>query len=172
MKKAASIFLRAEMEQRDVETLIRWMENPNITRYLNEDPCIIDQLRQLLWTVPAPMLSFHFNRWGHFYLICRGQGEPIGFVKLRPTGSSGSYEIVYAIGEETLWGHGYGESAIRAALTLVFVEWRGGEVTAKIYPENHRSIRLVNACGFHRSGPEGQLIQYGITAESYFALKK
>ncbi len=38
MKKAASIFLRAEIEMNDIELLIRWMKNPNVTRYLNEDP--------------------------------------------------------------------------------------------------------------------------------------
>ena len=37
MKKAASIFLRAEIEMNDIELLIRWMKNPNVTRYLNED---------------------------------------------------------------------------------------------------------------------------------------
>ena len=38
MKKAASIFLRAEIEMNDIELLIRWMKNPNVTRYLNGDP--------------------------------------------------------------------------------------------------------------------------------------
>ena len=38
MKKAASIFLRAEIEMNDIELLIRWMKNPNVPRYLNEDP--------------------------------------------------------------------------------------------------------------------------------------
>ncbi len=38
MKKAASIFLRAEIEMNDIELLIRWMKNPNVTWYLNEDP--------------------------------------------------------------------------------------------------------------------------------------
>ena len=38
MKKAASIFLRAEIEMNDIELLIRWKKNPNVTRYLNEDP--------------------------------------------------------------------------------------------------------------------------------------
>ena len=38
MKKAAPIFLRAEIEMNDIELLIRWMKNPNVTRYLNEDP--------------------------------------------------------------------------------------------------------------------------------------
>lgn len=109
MKKAASIFLRAEIEPRDIELLIRWMENPHITQYLNEEPSVIRSLRQLLLTVPSPMLTFHFNRLGRFFLICRSNGNTIGFVKLRELSERGSYEIVYAIGEESLWGHGYGE---------------------------------------------------------------
>ena len=44
MKKAASIFLRPEIRTCDVTQLIRWMENPHITRYLNEDEEIADEL--------------------------------------------------------------------------------------------------------------------------------
>ena len=42
MKKAASVFLRTEMTLRDVELLSQWMENPIITRYLNEMPGVSD----------------------------------------------------------------------------------------------------------------------------------
>ena len=167
MKKAASVFLRAEIEPRDIELLIRWMENPHITQYLNEEPSVIRSLRQLLLTVPSPMLTFHFNRLGRFFLICRSNGNTIGFVKLRELSERGSYEIVYAIGEESLWGHGYGESAIRSALATVFGEWRGKKITAKIYPENQRSIRSVGACGFTLRGSDGNLLQYGITVDEY-----
>lgn len=38
MKKPLLFFLRAEIEMNDIELLIRWMKNPNVTRYLNEDP--------------------------------------------------------------------------------------------------------------------------------------
>ena len=47
MKKAASIFLRTDSTLRDVDRMIRWMENPNITKYRNEDPCIVHFLRRL-----------------------------------------------------------------------------------------------------------------------------
>ena len=33
MKKAASVFLRADITLRDVDCMIRWMENPNVTRF-------------------------------------------------------------------------------------------------------------------------------------------
>jgi len=41
MKKAASVFLRADITLRDVDRMIRWMENPNVTRFLNEDADIV-----------------------------------------------------------------------------------------------------------------------------------
>lgn len=112
MKKAASIFLRAEITPRDIQPMIRWLENPRITRYLNEDPHITRLLRHLLEEVPAPMLSLHFNRDGRLFLVCRPDGETIGFVKLRKLPQPEAYEIVYVIGEESLWGQGFGEASI------------------------------------------------------------
>ena len=37
MDKAASVFLRADIQPDDVSHLIRWLRNRNVTRYLNED---------------------------------------------------------------------------------------------------------------------------------------
>ena len=101
MKKAASIFLRADMNLQDVRLLIHWMENPAVTRYLNEDPDIVSGLRQLADMVPKPMLTCHFNRIGRFFMACTREGESVGFVKLREQGG-GTHEIVYAIGDEQL----------------------------------------------------------------------
>lgn len=61
MKKAASVFLRADITLRDVDRMIRWMENPNVTRFLNEDADIVYFLRQLSDSVPEPMLGYHFR---------------------------------------------------------------------------------------------------------------
>ena len=38
MKKAASAFLRMEICHADITRMIRWMRNPNVTKYLNEAP--------------------------------------------------------------------------------------------------------------------------------------
>ena len=101
MKKAASIFLRADMNLQDVRLLIHWMENPAVTRYLNDYPDIVSGLRQLADMVPEPMLTCHFNRIGRFFMACTREGEPVGFVKFREQGG-GTHEIVYAIGDEQL----------------------------------------------------------------------
>ena len=101
MKKAASIFFRANMTQRDVRLLLQWMENPAVTQYLNEDSTVTTHLRQMECSVPEPMLTYHFNRRSRFFMACTREGEAIGFVKLREQ-MAGTYEIVYAIGDEAL----------------------------------------------------------------------
>ena len=144
MRKAASIFLRADIMPEDVKSLVRWMENPAVTRYLNEEPDVTCSLRRILQTVPAPILTFQFNRQGRFFMACCPGGDTIGFVKLREMAEQGTYEIVYAIGEETLWGNGYGEGTIRSALFTAFLEWRARKIVAKICPGNQRSYVQSN----------------------------
>ena len=102
MKKAASIFLRADITLRDVDRMIRWMENPNVTRFLNEDADIVYFLRQLSDSVPEPMLGYHFRRVGHFFMVSPENEDSVGFVRFSPLQDPGAYEIVYVIGEEAL----------------------------------------------------------------------
>ena len=168
MKKAASIFLRAEINPQDVKALIRWMGNPQVTRYLHEEADVVQTLRRVLVTVPAPMLTFQFNQWGRFFMVCAADGSAISFVNLKVLSSSpGAYEIVYVIGEEALWGNGYGEAAIRTALSTAFFDWRARQVLARVYAGNTRSIRAVRACGFSCEHRDERLFRYRITMSDY-----
>ena len=104
MKKAASAFLRMEICHADITRMIRWMRNPNVTKYLNEAPDVAQSLEQLVRSVPEPMYQYHLCRTGHFFMACHQENESVGFVKLLPTAMEGAYEIVYVIGEDALWG--------------------------------------------------------------------
>ena len=168
MKKAASIFLRADMEPADVRHLSNWMQNRAVTRYLNEDAHAAEYLDELLSSVPAPMLTYHFNQRGRFFLVCDEQEQGIGFVKLKEQDNQGCYEIVFAIGEEELWGNGYGSQAVRAAQVQAFLNWRARKLTAKIYHENTRSIGTVQGCGFREERKLDDLSCYSITQDEYF----
>ena len=168
MRKAASIFLRADITLRDVDRMIRWMENPNVTRFLNEDADIVYFLRQLSDSVPEPMLGYHFRRVGHFFMVCPEHEGSVGFVRLSPLREPGAYEIVYVIGEEALWGRGLGEGAIRAALSEAFLTLDVQTLVAKIMPRNQRSVRSVTACGFTQSSLSDGLLHYTITQDAYF----
>ena len=112
MDKAASVFLRADIRPEDGSHLIRRLRNRNVTRYLNEDASAPEQLERLLRTTPPPLLTCRLNQHGRFFLICRNWGPPLGFVKLTPAGR-GVYEIVFAVGEQSLWGQGYGCGFVR-----------------------------------------------------------
>ena len=172
MKKAASIFLRADIKMSDVDNLINWMEKPNVARYLNESPYIVRDLKQVSGSVPEPMLTYHFNRMGHFFMVCPEQGFSIGFVKLMPAYERNVYEIVFAIGDEDLWGNGFGKCAIRSALAKAFLELRAVRVIAKIMPMNKRSIRSVCSCGFSSCGENEHYIKYEITSNTYLERQK
>ena len=166
MEKAASIFFRYDVRQKDVESFIRWMENPAITRYLNEDSKVSTYMRNALFQIPSPLLTLHFNKNGKFVVVCDDFDEAIGFFKLTKSDDC-CYEVVYVIGEEELWGHGFGENALRKALNIAFFSLRAKSVKAKIYAENVRSVRMVKSFGFSAKNTTSTLHRYEITFEEY-----
>ena len=167
MKKAASIFLRAQLEPVDVRRLSGWMRNRHVTQYLNEDAHASDKLEQLLETTPPPMLTCRFNQQGRFFLICDEREDSIGFIRLREQPGPGCCEIVFAIGEESLWGNGYGVQAVRAAQYYAFLERRAQKLTANIYHGNLRSVKTVCRCGFREEERLEKLSRYSITMNEY-----
>ena len=138
MKKAASAFLRMEICHADITRMIRWMRNPNVTKYLNEAPDVAQSLEQLVRSVPEPMYQYHLCRTGHFFMVCHQENESVGFVKLLPTATEG------------------------ADLHL-----RADRVVAKVMPQNLRSIRCVRACGFQQMAEMPRLVRFEITFDAY-----
>ena len=167
MEKAASIFLRSEIWPEDVRQMIRWLRSSRVTRYLHEDSGTADALVRLLDEVPAELLTCHFNQRGRFFLICRGEEDSIGFIRMQEQTECGHREIVFAIGEDALWGNGYGTQAVEAAERLAFLDWRCRKLTAKIYHGNLRSVNTVRCCGFALERRSEKLDCYSITLDEY-----
>lgn len=118
--------------------MIRWMRNPNVTKYLNEAPDVAQSLEQLVRSVPEPMYQYHLCRTGHFFMVCHQENESVGFVKLLPTAMEGA-----------------------------FLHLRADRVVAKVMPQNLRSIRCVRACGFQQMAEMPRLIRFEITFDAY-----
>lgn len=138
MKKAASAFLRMEICHADITRMIRWMRNPNGTKYLNEASDVARSLEELVRSVPEPMYQYHLCRTGHFFMVCHQENESVGFVKLLPTAMEGA-----------------------------FLHLRADRVVAKVIPQNLRSIRCVRACGFQQMAEMPRLIRFEITFDAY-----
>lgn len=166
MKEAASVFLRADIKMQDGRNLARWMNDQQITEYLNEKENISEEITSLLNRSLPDMLTFHFNQRGRFFMICVGEERSVGFVNLVRR-SSGSCEIVYAIGEKQLWGRGYGERALDLALGKAFCEMRMEYASAHIMKDNLRSIRAAARCGMRFIEQKGDLLIYNISAAEH-----
>lgn len=172
MKKASSIFLRKQITRNDVIHLSRWMSDPRITRFLNEQSSISGELDALCYAVPEPLLALRLSGKGRFYIVSAAAGEPIGFLSLNPTRKTGDWEIVLAIGDASLWGRGCGAHALRLALNECFLSrespvWR---ITAKIHRQNSRSIRLFSHMSFQFDGQSGDYLLCSLTGSAYQAM--
>ncbi len=185
MKRAVSVALRADIKTEDIQNIIRWLRNENVVRYLNESPSAPDSLLNLLDNVPQHMLTFHLNREGRFYLVCDKRGVSIGFLRFRDLPPGDRYEVVYVIGEEGLWGQGFGKAALREGLNLLFFENRAKSVTAKIYHDNTRSLHTALRCGMRankasdaktscdkneETKPTHAILEYSVTFEEYLKM--
>ena len=54
------------------------MQNPDVTRFLNEHASISGALNTLAETTPEPMLALRLNRDARFYIVSLRSEEPIG----------------------------------------------------------------------------------------------
>lgn len=169
MKKAASIFLQPEIRMRDMDNLLRWLKNETVTQYMNESNTVSDEIRSVMKNVPDYLWRCQLNRHGCFFLICDDTARSIGFVRCVPLSGS-VYEIVFAIGEASLWGNGYGAAAVSKAVAHLFLELRATQVVAKIYHGNTRSKHTVRHCGFMEAECGEKLSVFSLTLEQY--LKK
>jgi regulator of nucleoside diphosphate kinase len=112
-----------------------------------------------------PILTHLFNQGGRFLMVCDRNDAPIGFVRLIKHGMD--CEVVVAIGSHDNWGRGIGSSAVRQALKLAFLDMRAETVTAKIRPENVRSLKVFERCGFTATSETPALRSLSITAARY-----
>ena len=171
MNEAASVFLRAEIKRKDGYHLASWMQNRSVIRYLNEERNISEELISLIERTPEGMLSYHLNQIGRFFLICNRKGDSIGFIRLTPR-SDQCCEIVYVIGEEILWGRGYGKQALELALEKAFFEMRNETVVARIDKSNTRSIRTAMHCGMKLVKDSEHMQLFQISVREYFENRK
>lgn len=164
MMKAPFVLLRTELVENDLTLLREWMTDPEVCRYLNEEKNISPQLNALAGLY-LPVLTPLFNQNGRFFMVCAPE-ETIGFIRLA-TRSGAEHELVIVIGDRRRWGHGYGKSAIAAALAKAFLEDRREAVIANVFEHNIRSRRALLHNGFSEIQVRDGLVRYRITLKEY-----
>ncbi|MGE5678079.1 MAG: GNAT family N-acetyltransferase [Pseudomonadota bacterium] len=162
--EASGIQLRQEVYAADAWKIADWMEDHEVSRYLNEDQNVAKDIRQIIQRINMPILTHLFNRNGSFFIITEGV-EPIGFLKLILKGKQA--EMVVVIGDKDRWGRGLGRNAILSGLSHAFYEWRLDQVNAKINCSNERSIRVFRKAGFRPGKELNRWAQYSISIEEF-----
>lgn len=161
------IELRQEIFESDAWRIAEWLEDHEVTRFLNEEQNISEVIKQTIYRVNMPILTHLFNRDSSFFMITYKE-QPIGFLKLVPKGEA--TELVVVIGDKENWGKGFGHNAIHQGLKHAFFILRNNKVIAKIKKENERSKRVFKRVGFQTERALAKEIQYNISREQYLKL--
>ena len=162
------IWLRPEITRSDALMLMDWLEDPCITRYLSDSRDVSRHIERIVGRLQLPVLTHLFNQGGRFFMACDGQDARVGFVRLVPTGPA--CEIVLAIGSRDTWGRGYGMGMVLEAMKLTFFEMRTEKLVARILPDNTRSLKLFERCGFLPEARSTGLVRLALTKERYRCL--
>lgn len=163
--KAGNVLLRQEVFSSDAFELIKWLEDSDVTQYLNEDQNVGNSIRQVMSRVNLPVLTHLFSQNGSLFILTIGDDSPIGFLKLIPKGKV--VEMVIVIGEKEKWGMALGTNVIFQGLKHSFFHWRADKVIAKIKYKNHRSMNVFKNIGFKKEKDFNFEAQYSISIDEF-----
>jgi len=89
----------------------------------------------------------------HLAIGLAGRMEPIGFLHLAMIERAHRRcRLGIVIGEKDLWGLGYGHLAVVQAVDYAFDVLDLDRITAEVFADNTRSVRLFEGAGFVREG--------------------
>ncbi|MDO8623984.1 MAG: GNAT family protein [bacterium] len=132
----------------DVPYFVRWFNNPEITRFLNQR-YPMSEMEEKKW------LENLSNRNGDIILVIVLKGKTPA--KDRPIGNIGIHRIERengvattgaAIGEKDCWEKGYGTEAKMILLNYAFDTLNLRKIYSKVFAYNGRSRRYSEKCGY------------------------
>jgi RimJ/RimL family protein N-acetyltransferase len=143
------IYLR-EVRLEDVgETYHRWMNDPEITRYLESRffPNSLHSLREYV----QGKLNDHSDVF--LAIVLKQDDRHIGNIKLGPINWIHRFaDVGLLIGEKDCWGQGYATDAIRLVTRYAFRTLNLHSLTAGCYASNQGSARAFLKAGWYQAG--------------------
>lgn len=160
-----NVELRQEVFKSDAAIIANWLEDTEITQYLNEKQNVSKSIKDIMYRVNMPILTHLFNKNGSFFMVTTSEKEPVGFLRLVP--KNNVTEMVIVIGDKDKWGKGLGTNAILEGLKHAFFQWRADEVVAKINFKNQRSRRVFRKIGFTEDKELATEMQYSMSIKEF-----
>ncbi|WP_034386585.1 bifunctional GNAT family N-acetyltransferase/nucleoside diphosphate kinase regulator [Comamonas composti] len=162
------ISLCPEITRTNALTLMDWLEDEGVTRYLSDSRHVSRFIEQVIGRVQLPILTHLFNQGGRFFMAYDRHDVPVGFVRLVKNGAD--CEMVLVIGQRDNWGRRLGASAIREGMKLAFFDMRAEKLIAKIHPDNARSIKAFVRSGFVLESETPAMKSFAMGSERYLRL--
>jgi RimJ/RimL family protein N-acetyltransferase len=143
------VYLRA-LELSDIENLVKWRNNLEITSSLGGNTVYVSKLRENEWIKNAILNDAEDIRLA----IClKENDEYIGNVNLTSINwinRSAEYSIM--IGEKDHWGKGLGKEATLLILKYAFEELNLNRIYLTVRNDNERARNLYKKIGFTQEG--------------------
>lgn len=140
------LFLR-KWELKDLDDFFEYAKNPNVAYPANLNP--LQNKDTALQVLESYIISDEI--WA---IELKETMKVIGQLKIYPDHNRGKFSernsakfINYALAEE-YWGHGYMTEAVKAAVEYAFKETDIELITAFHFPDNNKSRRVLEKCGF------------------------
>ena len=159
----------------DVPDAFAIYSNPEVIQYLGVNPQPVPDHEEMERRIT---LWRDFNDqnppYGMFAIEGKSNGRVIGAMIFRELpdadrNGTGDYEIGWHLGQE-FWGHGYATEAGAALLAYGFNSCPNlKEILAIAYPENHRSLRVMEKLGLTPLGMTNRY--YGVSCSVTRALR-
>jgi ribosomal-protein-alanine N-acetyltransferase len=143
------IYLRGVCPDDVNEAYYRWMNDPEVNKYLESRfyPHSLERLRDYV----CSKLGDQENPF--FAIILKEGDRHIGNIKLGPINTIHRFaDIGIIIGEQDCWGKGYGTEAIRLIVEYAFNTLNLHKVTAGFYKPNIKSMKAFEKAGFSQEG--------------------
>ena len=147
--RGGRVLLRELTEADVTDSYVRWMNDPEIVRYL-ESRYTAHTAEDILEYVRGIRIDPNMMMWA----ICSTDtGEHVGNIKLGPVDwNHRTGDIGLMIGERSVWGQGYATAAIDLLSGYAFEDLGLRRLTAGSYEQNTGSIKAFLRAGFQVDG--------------------
>lgn len=140
-----------------LDPLLRWKNDTEIQRLSGDETHAFTRAEAAAtlerWMRPGDGIV-------HLAIGLAGRAEPIGFLHLALIERAHRRcRLGIVIGEKDLWGRGYGHLAAAGAVEHAFDVLGLDRITAEVFADNPRSVRMFESLGFVREGVMRESVQ-------------
>lgn len=153
--KGEKVFL-SPIDINDADMYTEWVNDPQITRYLQMEHMIINRERE------QEILKILGSDDNHFAIISRSENKLIGNCGfLNVDHINHRSEIGIFIGDKNYWNKGYGTEAVKLLLDFGFNVKNFNSIMLIVKEFNERAIKSYKKIGFKMIGKRREANIYG-----------